>query len=87
MNAIVWATARRARFVVLCNMMDAISGKTPKECCRTAHRVFDDMSEAIETARERGVTDPEVDAFRREKQMMLIARCGLCTNRCKEPLT
>lgn len=67
--------------------MDAISGETPKECRTATHTIFNALTEAIAASKRRGVSDAATDVLRRETQAKLIARCGLCTNRCKEPLT
>jgi len=86
MNSRSVAPAFRARFLVLCDVMDAISGETPKECRRATHIVFDALGEAIEASRANGTTDPVIDTLRRETMVKLVARCGLCANRCKDPL-
>jgi hypothetical protein len=87
MMASIRASAFRARFTVLCETMDAISGETPKECQRATHTVFDALTDAIAASIANGTADPVVNTLRRETQAKLIARCGLCRRRCKKPLT
>lgn len=86
MNTRVVAPISRARFLVLCDLMDAISGETPKECRKATHTVFNALSEAIAAARANGTADPETEAMRRATQTKLKARCALCANKCKAPL-